>query len=449
MIIYHNVEIANRELDSKLLCAIFSSLDGNTSFISYATEFNFAFLFNLLPPGFYHTKSIAPSKTQLTLLPKLKQRLFKISSIDEESGLLSANFHSFGSRRYSPATLQYTDFIFTWGDHDLNYLVSNFSPYRDQFIKTGSPRVDLWSATFSSCYHKPHPRKYILIPSNFGINTPLPMWKNISNLKNMGYPIDRNFLKKYLSSKSEQILLLDSFIEMITSLSQSFPDFDIIIRPHPVESPEAWMLFTSELSNVFVKSTFTLTDWIHHASLIIHHGCTSAVESIFIGKPVISFLTNLNLIHQPSIPNLVGFRADSIDCLLDQAKIVLQTSNMNSHIVNIPTELSSRFYRNPDYASKVMSDCWNSQHSYFSVDGFSRLTLLMIKLLLAILPVALFALKVFRRQNPFLDDTVNKFPFYSQRYISEKVHSLCQALDFPEVSIIFLSPRCFVVSPMK
>ena len=77
-------------------------------------------------PRFYHTKSIAPSKTQLTLLPKLKQRLFKISSIDEESGLLSANFHSFGSRRYSPATLQYTDFIFTWGDHDLNYLVSNF-----------------------------------------------------------------------------------------------------------------------------------------------------------------------------------------------------------------------------------------------------------------------------------------------------------------------------------
>ena len=68
------------------------------------------------------------------------------------------------------------------------------------------------------------------------------------------------------------------------------------------------MLFTSELSNVFVKSTFTLTDWIHHASLIIHHGCTLAVESIFIGKPVISFLTNLNLIHQPSIPNLVGFR---------------------------------------------------------------------------------------------------------------------------------------------
>ena len=55
----------------------------------------------------------------------------------------------------------------------------------------------------------------------------------------MGYEITQNYLTNYLTAKSEQFLVLTKFIELIASLSSSFPDLDIVVRPHPTEDPEA------------------------------------------------------------------------------------------------------------------------------------------------------------------------------------------------------------------
>ena len=449
MIIYHNVEIANRELDSKLLCAIFSAAYGNSSLLSFATEFNFLNRLRILPSGFYHTKSVAPTKTQNSLFPRLKKYHFLISSIDEESGLLSESFSEFGNRRFSNTTLEHTTYIFTWGDIDQSYLTSKFPNHINQFIKSGSPRVDLWSKKFSNCYKPPSSahRKYILLPSNFGINSPLPIWKMLSNLKSMGYPLDRTYVSKFFSAKSEQLLLFDRFIDMVIKLSEYFPDFDIIIRPHPVECPDAWTVFTSHFSNIYVDSSLTLTDWIHGASLIIHHGCTSAVESAYIGKPVISYLSDLSITQQPSISNQVGFQAHSLDTLLEFAESILLPSDPIITNDYNPLSLSTRFLQNPNYAANTMSYYWNQHRSAFLVQEFSNIEIIFMKTILFFLPFFSFLLRLFSCRNPFFDKTLSKFPYLSSSAISQKVKSLCNALGLPEVSVHYLSPRCFLIAP--
>ena len=99
-----------------------------------------------LKPGIFHTKSLTPGiKTQKHI--KLKNIGCKITSIDEEGGLVDYGYKRFASYRYSNKTINTASAVFTWGSEDYKTLKSLSKTFKKIHL-TGSPRADLWKPIF-------------------------------------------------------------------------------------------------------------------------------------------------------------------------------------------------------------------------------------------------------------------------------------------------------------
>ena len=76
MNIYLHVEVALRELDSKLLLGVIAASRGHQVLISDISEIERGLRRGILNPGIFHTKSITPSEHKINFLAILVDFLF-------------------------------------------------------------------------------------------------------------------------------------------------------------------------------------------------------------------------------------------------------------------------------------------------------------------------------------------------------------------------------------
>ena len=147
MNIYIHLEISARELDSKLLLAVLAAARGHKVLISDIIGFNIGLNTGLLNLE-YSTKSVTPSKTKIFKHQKIIDKGFKITSIDEEHGLLEDDYEIFAKGRFSDESIQQASAIFCWGPKDTKNLKRLFPEHLSKIYETGSPRSDLWKNFF-------------------------------------------------------------------------------------------------------------------------------------------------------------------------------------------------------------------------------------------------------------------------------------------------------------
>ena len=73
---------------------------------------------------------------------------FKITSIDEENGLIKKSLDYFCAVRFSQDDLKLASKIFCWGNDDYNNLIKFYKNSTKKFVKSGAPRIDLWKKKF-------------------------------------------------------------------------------------------------------------------------------------------------------------------------------------------------------------------------------------------------------------------------------------------------------------
>ena len=95
MNIYILVEITKRELESNLLLAMIAALQGNQVLISNMNTFEYLNKKKMLNEGIFHTKSIVHDDRKQNLHKNFKKNGIKITSIDEENGLIKKNLDNF------------------------------------------------------------------------------------------------------------------------------------------------------------------------------------------------------------------------------------------------------------------------------------------------------------------------------------------------------------------
>ena len=170
MNLYIHLETSARELDSKLLLAVLGASRGHDVMISNLENISIGIKKNFLKPGIVHTKSLTPSRLKIEKHKKIINKGCKITSMDEEGGLVDYGYDTFAKRRYGKKTIHQASAVFTWGPEDYKTLKKYYPEYAHKIYMTGSPRVDLWHPNFSSYWKKKSkkPKKpYLLIPSNF------------------------------------------------------------------------------------------------------------------------------------------------------------------------------------------------------------------------------------------------------------------------------------------
>ena len=358
MNIYLSVELAIRELDSKLLLATLAASKGHGVIVSEQNIIKRALSRGVLDPGIFHAKSLTPNDNKIKFHKSLVNKGFKITSIDEEACLIDHGYEMFARNRYSEQMIEDSSAVFGWGEDDVDTLKKFYSKHSSKIYKTGSPRADLWKLLFSDYWGTPMmaPKKpYLLVSSNMEAY----MMKSFHDVlrfhKNAGYyKRDTELLEKQLGTASESYTMTSKFIEAIKYLANKNNDYDIVLRPHPTENIEAWKISLENISNVHVIREGSITSWVNNAFAVMHNGCVTALEATFSGKPVVTYIPFKQEFAR-KLPNELGYRARSLDELL---KIV----NNLFHKRNSDNEVSNRHL--PDIVTKKIFFDKNELSSY-------------------------------------------------------------------------------------
>jgi len=288
------MEVRARELEGRLLLALAAAERGHhvllgdlRSMLSHRAW---------LPPGIYHDKSVTPSRRKVAFHRSLLQGGFRVTSQDEEHGLLEPDYDSFAARRYSEESVGQVDAVMMWGPHDEGSLLRRQPGAASKLHATGSPRVDLWRPEMAGLYHGlPLPgidasRPYVLFVSNTVAVKKNPLWLDIRNKRPSYFhgdddPGEWARYRKY----AEHTLYAGAAVRALRLVARRHPDLQFVIRPHPDEGEGVWDDLVGQLPNVSVNRHGGIGRWVRGAHLVMHNGCTTGFEAAVPRVPLVSF----------------------------------------------------------------------------------------------------------------------------------------------------------------
>ncbi len=320
MNLYIELEIYNREIEAKMLLALEAVKRGYSVLIAHRSEIQKLALQNKIPPGIIHMKDANSNEYQVNILKKLKKKKFFFTAQDEESGILNKRYDSFAKIRFSNfRSFNFLSYFFCWGNRDYNYLKRKTK----NAILTGSPRFDL----FKLKKPKKNKKKKILIISSF----------NVTGVRNFA---DRIFATTGLRDKYNEFaekfaynmesihaLKVYHFVKLIRYLSKNFKNYEISLRPHPNDNFQDWTkLINFKSKNIKIENVkdLTLDKSILKSKFVIQNGCTSAIESLLLNIPCISYVPQKWKEDELSeFPNSLGIKAKNHS---EVAKIIKKES---------------------------------------------------------------------------------------------------------------------------
>ncbi len=324
------VENHTRELDAKLLLSCVAAERGLPVIIGSRPHINFAMPW--LPRGVYLAKSLAPNNTQmLGFIRDLGQH---IVSWDEES-LVRFTSDEYYAWRYSPGTFAVTERLFAWGPDDARYFTT-YSGYRGAPIHiTGNPRIDLLRPEMRG-YFAP---EVAAIRARFGdfilINTNFSFVNHFAAGQNLMQPghgagafvvgrAGRGLSQPFAAGlAAHQQAIFDHFRELIPLLGQWFPEQTIVLRPHPSENPSTWRDVAAGNPRVHVLHEGNAAPWLMAARLLLHNGCTTAVEAAVLGTPSISYQPVRSECYDYHLPNSLSHQAASPEEVRERIAAIL------------------------------------------------------------------------------------------------------------------------------
>lgn len=310
------MEVRARELEGRLLLALTAAERGHHVLLGdLSTLLSHR---RWLPPGVYHDKSVTPSARKIALHHSLVDAGFRVTSQDEEHGLLERDYAAFAARRFSADSVGQADAVMMWGPHDSATLTGMLPGLADRIRTTGSPRTDLWRPELAALYSElPLPgidrsRPFLLFVSNTVSMKKNPLWLDIINkrpnyFKGEDDPTEWARYRKY----AEHTLYAGHAVRTIRLIARRHPDLQIVIRPHPDEGEGVWGDLVGPMPNVTVTSSGGIGRWVRAARLVVHNGCTTGFEAAISGTPVVSLQPDGWQSDVPS--NLVGRVAVDVD----------------------------------------------------------------------------------------------------------------------------------------
>jgi surface carbohydrate biosynthesis protein len=297
------VENQVRELDAKLLLACVAAQRGLPSILGPKREVEFRIA--SFPKSIFLSKSLRIGNRKF--FPISCQLGHKIVAWDEEA-LVHLPAEIYFSRRLSPAGMKYVSHLFAWGDDnaELWRQYPNL-PGETPIHVTGNPRNDLLRPEIRRYYQQEvnHISKtygdFILINTNFNhVNAfypgqnlfkPVKTPDEIAEFGQAARGMPRDYAEGFRDHKQA---VFEDFQQLIPRLEKSFPDYALVVRPHPTENKAIYRNIAERCQRVNVTNEGNVVSWLMATKAVIHNGCTTGVEAYVMRIPAISYRATVN-----------------------------------------------------------------------------------------------------------------------------------------------------------
>lgn len=179
-----------------------------------------------------------------------------------------------------------------WGTRMADHLVADDAFARSQVAVTGCPRFDFYDPAWRSVLcdapgngSRPK-RPTVLINTLYNtVNSRLVSAKSNAEQLETVHGWTRARVNAFLDAESQAI---EAVVELAGRLSTDFPEADILLRPHPFESPEPYQRGLAAFPNVCIDGEGSVTPRIFGSVAVIQRSCTTSIEAALAGVPALS-----------------------------------------------------------------------------------------------------------------------------------------------------------------
>jgi surface carbohydrate biosynthesis protein len=295
------VETLNREFDGKLLLGLHAVENGWRVVLGHRDS-----LHRHLPdmePSIYFSKGFrSGNRRMFQIVAGLGH---PIVALDEE-GLVPIS-DEIMLLKMDKDVLSKLRMAFVWGDDNVR-LYSGVDDLKTvSVIPTGNPRIDLMRPELRLYFDdaiagiRQRFGRFALFNSNFAMVNHFIPEKTRFKVADWVPEERRQTLKSgVLAHKAD---LFKAFRALIPKLAEALGDTTLVIRPHPSENRQPWIDATKGLDNVHVVHEGSVVPWLAAADVLIHNGCTSAVEASIIGTPALAYRPISSDEFDPPLPN--------------------------------------------------------------------------------------------------------------------------------------------------
>jgi surface carbohydrate biosynthesis protein len=178
-----------------------------------------------------------------------------------------------------------------WGHRLADHLIARRFFTSDQVVVTGCPRFDLYADPWrrlreDAAAALERRDRRILINTNFSVTNPL------FTTADKCVALHQSVLG-YSAAELRRVASAEAFAiretaRLAVELADSFPDLDIVIRPHPFEDPKPYLAAVAGRHNVIVNQSESIQAAIFGACAVIQRSCTTAIEAGLAGVPTFS-----------------------------------------------------------------------------------------------------------------------------------------------------------------
>lgn len=321
------MEIASRELDSRLLIALFAARAGLEVIIGqkWLLQKNARWM----PKGYWIFKTLTPGDAKaMTSIQRLGHR---IGAIDEEMPGLGDG--SMQLRWVDKRSVAACEAIFCLGEKHSDSMQNSYPNDTEKLVITGNPRWDFLRPELRKIYAddaasiKAKYGPFILINTNVGL---------VNSAKNSAAGLIRALCRDGridMRCDKDRIFINDlqefekanfaAIPNLARRLEAEFPDYTVILRPHPTEKIEPYEDELGKQPRIKIIREGPAAAWLSAAEVLIHTSCTTATEAFALKRPAICFETAPSSMHAFFLSGALSIVAKDEDSVIKNTQIIL------------------------------------------------------------------------------------------------------------------------------
>lgn len=296
------IEISTRELDSKLVMASALAAEGCRAIVGYKEALKA--IGHSAQRVVWQGKSLFSSKARDHIADRLLENDSAIMFLHDEGGIHQVSAWSQNVlKKHRVDDLRVRDItrVCVWGERQKE-VISDFAQELSNVLTvTGSPRFDLCHPKYNWLINARDRSEvaafspYILVCTRF-VNAAHAEGQEVPFLRRLystGWPdsFDAKAIADVVFTQWQQAVHdFADLVVLVKETALAYPQYTIVLRPHPSENLIFYQQAFSRFKNVVVRRDKSVLNWIRSAELVIHSNCTTGIEAVLAERPVLNLL---------------------------------------------------------------------------------------------------------------------------------------------------------------